>query len=335
MVPNPLNARPSTAPDANKQAQPQGQALRGGWLPMGTATLQAACRVAAREAGLDKPVLLVSAGPGWGKTTLLSAWAHSTTIGCVIAWLTVEPADIGRQFWRYVHAALTAAGARGPDGEELPAPGAASDDGYLTLLVNALAAMPAPAVLILDDVHVLADTQTLAGLGFLVRHAGTRLRLVLAASPALPLQRWRVRGELSELHAAQLAFTDSEAKALLVRDDDAHDDTLGDEQVATLQARTEGWPAGLRLAELSMRDSPDRSQYVDQFGGGYGAVGVGPPEREAVRGRRRLPGRRDIRSADRRDAGHVDLQLNPQPRLRRTGGLPHRADGWGAHAGGT
>jgi LuxR family maltose regulon positive regulatory protein len=226
------------------------------------------------EAGLDKPVLLVSAGPGWGKTTLLSAWAHSTMTGYVIAWLTVEPADVGRQFWRYVHAALTAAGARGSDGEQLPAPRAASDDGYLILLVDALAAMAAPAVLILDDVQVLTDTQTLAGLGFLVRHAGTRLRLVLAtrSKPALPLQRWRIRGELSELPAAQLAFTESEAKALLVRDDDANVGALGDQQVATLHARTEGWPAGLRLAELSMHDAPDRNRYVDQFGGGHGTV---------------------------------------------------------------
>ena len=206
-----------------------------------------------------------------GKTTLLSAWARTTAIGCVIAWLAVEPADLGRQFWRYVHAALTAAGARGPDGEELPAPGPESDDGYLTLLVDAVAAMAAPAVLILDDVHVLTDAQTLAGLEFLVRHAGTRLRLVLAtrSNPALPLQRWRVRGELSELPAAQLAFTESEAKAFLDRDDGP----LGDGQVAALRTHTEGWPAGLRLAQLAMRDAPDLDQYIDQFGGGHGTVG--------------------------------------------------------------
>lgn len=222
------------------------------------------------EAGLDKPVTLVSAAPGYGKTTLLSSWARRTVIDWPIAWFTVEAADVGHRFWSYLHAALGAAGVRGRAGEDLPVPGFVPDEGYLTLLADALAGSATPAVLIFDDFQSLTDSRTLDGIVFLVRHAGHRLRLVFSTRgvPALPLQRWRVHGELSEVDAAELAFTGPEASNLLSR----AERPLSAEQLGTLHDRTEGWAAGLRLATLSLRTAPDPDHFVHQFGGGHGSV---------------------------------------------------------------
>ena len=123
----------------------------------------------------------------------------------------------------------------------------------------------------LDDVHVLRSRTCLAQLSFLVLHAPDTLRLVLLAraDPALPLHVLRVRGQLVEIRAADLAFTLPETAEVLA----AHDVTLSDEQVAALHARTEGWGAGLRLAALSLQDHEDPDRFLAEFAGDDRVVG--------------------------------------------------------------
>ena len=223
----------------------------------------------ALSAAIRSPVTLLSASPGWGKTALLSSWARDEGVRRAVAWLTLEGADEGDRFWSYLHAALSSATVDGPDAA-LPVPGAGQDDAYLTELAHALSGLARPLVLILDDVQEIRDPLVLHGLEFLVRHAGERLRLVLSsrADPALPLQRWRVSGELTELRTRDLSFLDAETAQLLALE--GHH--LDDAQIEALHARAEGWPAGLRLAALALRTCPNSEEFVDQFAGDHGNI---------------------------------------------------------------
>src|SRR5215207_1585162 len=196
------------------------------------------------------PLTIVSAPAGWGKTVLLSSWAHRRAGQAPVAWLTVEPGD-HPLFWEYLLAAMRFAAVI----EE--ADWVATS--WRTHLPDRLAAWSAepgePVVVVVDDFHEVSDAHLLAEVASLVNHAGPRLRLVLCcrADPAMPLHRWRVSGALGEIRAASLSFTPAETAALLA----AHDVRISDQALTELHVVTEGWPASLRLAALSMRGSPE------------------------------------------------------------------------------
>jgi LuxR family transcriptional regulator, maltose regulon positive regulatory protein len=116
-------------------------------------------------------------------------------------------------------------------------------------------------------VHELTDARVLEGIAFLLQHAPPQLRLVIAAraDPPLPLHRLLVSGELTQIRTADLAFTVGEVAELL----DGYDyrSSLSDDDLAALQARTEGWAAGLRLAALSLQSQPDPHQFIAELAG--------------------------------------------------------------------
>lgn len=207
------------------------------------------------DTGTRGPLTVLVAPAGWGKTVLLSSWA---TDRGRIGWLALEPDDTGGRFWRYLHAALDAAGVPGP----LPVP---ESGGYLTELAGALARLTEPAVLVLDDFHHVQDAGVLDGLEFLLRHAAAGLRLVIAtrADPALPLHRLRLRDELTELRTGDLSFTAAETAALL----DEQELALPGHVLDALHAHTEGWPAGVRFAALSLQENPDPARFTGHFAG--------------------------------------------------------------------
>lgn len=200
------------------------------------------------RAGTSRPVTLLAAPAGWGKTALLSSWIAAGRAPKRTSWLTVEAGDDGPKFWAYLAAALTA-----DPPARLRAPGV-TDDTFLARLATMVAALPDPVVVVLDDFHLLTDPTVPQGLEFLLRHSKNRLRLVIAArsAPALPLHRWRLTGELTELRAADLAFTEEETAELLNR----HGLQVPESLVRGVHTRAEGWPAGLRLAALALRDNP-------------------------------------------------------------------------------
>jgi len=221
------------------------------------------------NAGTQQLLTLVSAPAGAGKTTLLASWSSSRLPPGPVAWLSLDAADNepGR-FWAYLVAALCQSGAVPPDSVLrglAPLPG--SDKRFLPLLVSGLAGLPAPAVLVLDDLQDITDATVLQGLEFLLRHAPPQLRLVLAtrADPALSLQRLRLSGQLVQVRAADLAFTVAEVAELLATCEDQP--PLSEDDLVLLQARTEGWAAGLRLAALSLKDQPDPHRFVTEFAG--------------------------------------------------------------------
>jgi LuxR family transcriptional regulator, maltose regulon positive regulatory protein len=221
------------------------------------------------DAGALQLLTLVSAAPGAGKTTLLAAWSSSGRPPGPVAWLSLDPGDNEcARFWVYVVAALRRSGAVPADSPlRTLAPRSGPDDAFLPSLVNGLAKLPAPVVLVIDDFQELTDATVLQGLEFLLRNAPRQLRLVLStrADPPLPLQRLLVSGQLTQLRAADLAFTVTEVADLLAESQTRA--SLSEEDIALLQARTEGWAAGLRLAALSLEGQSDSHRFVTELAG--------------------------------------------------------------------
>jgi LuxR family transcriptional regulator, maltose regulon positive regulatory protein len=225
------------------------------------------------DAGLDADrCSLLSAPAGAGKTSLLAAWVAQ--VDRPVAWLTLDERD---QDVHLVLRYLVAATQRIDPGcgrgalawlEVSPPP---PPEVVVTGLVNDLATLPAPALLVLDDYHLVGAPEVHAAVGFLLEHLPPTLHLVIASreDPPLPLPRLRAGRQLVEVRAADLGFSVQEAATLLgpgmgLRLDQA--------QVVALVERTEGWAAGLQLAGLALRDRPDPAGFVAAFTGGHRLV---------------------------------------------------------------
>ena len=220
--------------------------------------------------GERPPLLLVSAPAGFGKSTLLAQSLLTATDDPrpAVAWLSLDPGDSDpSRFWAYVLAALrTAAPEVGASAQGLlDAPGDAPITTVLTSLLNDLAATDEEVVLVLDDYHVVQGPDVHEAMSFLVDHLPPHLRLVIAtrSDPPLPLARLRARGELVEVRAADLRFTEHETAAYL----DGMGLRLSAEEVTTLEGRTEGWVAALQLAALSLQGREDAAGFIDGFAG--------------------------------------------------------------------
>jgi LuxR family transcriptional regulator, maltose regulon positive regulatory protein len=221
------------------------------------------------DAGVERPVTLVAAPAGAGKTMLLTSWMSAVSPPGPVAWLSLDHGDNDPvRFWTYVLAALCRSGALPADSRlQTLMPSPQGDDALLPMLLHGLEELASPVVLVLDDVHELTEPRVLHGIELLVRHAPPQLRLVLStrADPPLPLHRLLVSGRLTQLRAADLAFTVAEVAELLAEYD--YRSELSDDDMAVLQARTEGWAAGLRLAAVSMQHQPDLHRFVTELAG--------------------------------------------------------------------
>jgi LuxR family transcriptional regulator, maltose regulon positive regulatory protein len=217
--------------------------------------------------GLHRRLTLISAPAGFGKTSLVSAWIGSC--GRPAAWLSLDQGDNDpARFLAYLVAALQTiaptigAGVAGL----LQSPQPPSSEVILTALLNDISALPDQAVLVLDDCHVIDARPIDQALAFLVEHMPPQLHLVMTAreDPSLPLARLRVRGQLTELRAADLRFTSDETAAFLGQ---AMGLSLSPSEITALEARTEGWIAGLQLAALSMQGHQDVPAFIRAFTG--------------------------------------------------------------------
>jgi LuxR family maltose regulon positive regulatory protein len=211
---------------------------------------------------------LVAAFAGSGKTTLLSEWAA----GCEfpLCWLSLDADDNDpARFWAHTIAALQTiyphVGESALPMLQSPQPPPARP--ILTSLLNQIAGLPDTRVLVLDDYHLITTSDIHRDVAFLLDHLPPQLHMIIAtrADPPLPIAQLRARGQLSELRADDLRFSAAETAAFL---NDVMELELGPDDVNALEARTEGWAAGLHLAALSMQGCHDRHAFVDTFTGG-------------------------------------------------------------------
>jgi LuxR family transcriptional regulator, maltose regulon positive regulatory protein len=211
------------------------------------------------------PIVSVVAPAGYGKTTLLSQWAERN--GQAFAWVSVDEKDNDpKVLLAYVAEALDTVE---PIGERvfeaLSSPASSVPGSVVPRLGRAFAGMAAPVRLILDDVHLLHNSECRAALSVLADHvpAGSRLVLAGRAQPPLRVARLRAEGRLQEIGPGDLSLTRAEAAALL----HAAEVALGDDDVGELHRRTEGWPVGLYLAALYLREGGSLGGAAVSFGG--------------------------------------------------------------------
>ena len=212
--------------------------------------------------GVCGPVTVITGPPGAGKTTALALWAAARTRALPTAWVRLDQYDNRPEsFWSHVGEALRRCGVAVP--ASMPDQAGVTGEGFLRRVASALAGQDPGVVLILDDLHLLSEPDALGGLEYVLQNARSGLRLVAAAraEPQLPLHRYRLAGEMTEIRAADLAFTAAETAQLMER----HGITLPRESAEALTRRYEGWAAGLRLAALAMAGHPDAGQFAEGF----------------------------------------------------------------------
>ncbi len=221
------------------------------------------------NAGLDRKLTLISAPAGFGKTTLLSGCV--ARCGRPVGWVSLDEGDNDLvRFWSYFIAALQTIHAGTGEsvlaGLETPQP--LPVEALLTGLINEITRIQDPPsasrrgepvepsgrgfALVLDDFHVITEQQIQDGLRFLVDNLPPQMHLILSSrsDPPWPLARLRARRQMTELRAKDLRFTSEEAAAFL---NDAMGLGLSAQDVDALEARTEGWIAGLQMAAISMQ----------------------------------------------------------------------------------
>jgi LuxR family maltose regulon positive regulatory protein len=221
----------------------------------------------ALDDGIGRPLTLLSAPPGAGKTALLGSWIGAGRAPGPVAWLSLDAADGDRRrFWRAVLEALTRAGA-GPAIAELAAHPRGRPD--VEALASALEERDTPVVLVLDDFHEVAEAVH-PDVDQLLHHPPRALRLVVAtrADPPLRLGRLRLQDQVTELREPDLAMTLEETTEMLA----GAGVSMHEDDVRRLWEHTEGWAGALRLAALPLRDHPDPGRFVEHFAGDDRAI---------------------------------------------------------------
>jgi len=226
------------------------------------------------QRGLERPLTLIAAPAGFGKTTALRAWVRElgeSPAALPVAWVSLDASDNDpAQFCTYIFAALNQAhpGLAETALAMLQSPSPPPLATIVRALLNAVAAVPREVVLVLDDYHLITTPAIHEALAAVLEHPPAQLHLYLATRtvPPLPLARLRAYDQVNEIRANDLRFRPDEAAAFL---GDVMRVELGAEDVMRLAERTDGWIAGLQLAGLSLRDHPDPSQFVATFGGSH------------------------------------------------------------------
>jgi LuxR family transcriptional regulator, maltose regulon positive regulatory protein len=221
-------------------------------------------------ADAEVKLTLVAAPPGFGKTTLVAQWRCSPVNHKPFAWVSLDTADNdpGRLWWHAVSSLHLACPRFDSEKVLSLLRGQAPDFAgtVLPVLVNELASLPEQVVLVLDDYHLLKKPACHEQVAVLLAHLPPCVQVVIATrvDPPLPLARMRAVGEMAEFRARELRF-DLRQAAELIHAVVAIE--LTDRDLGHLVERTEGWPAGLYLAALSMRGDCSPGAFVRQFSG--------------------------------------------------------------------
>jgi LuxR family maltose regulon positive regulatory protein len=230
------------------------------------------------EEGRQGKLTLVLAPPGSGKTTLIRQWIETQPQDTQTAWISLEPEDDDPiRFWHYV---LAACERFAGDPSQAAFQQLAANQSFfprlvlkqfLTTFLNDVAQHASRSLLVLDDYHVITSAEIHESLAYLIDHLPSTLHLVLASrsEPALPLARWRARGDLQEFGPADLRFSSEEGISFLYQ---ALSFPLPAEQLHALEAHLEGWPTGFRLLALALqgkRNLQEIEQVLGEFSGSH------------------------------------------------------------------
>lgn len=218
---------------------------------------------------LGRKLTLISAPAGSGKSTLVSEWIDRCERP--VAWLSLDEGDNDPvRFLTYLITALHTFAPNFGKGilSAIQSPQFPSTESILTRVINEITLLPNNFILFLDDYHLIDSKQIDHTLSFLLDHLPSRMHLVIATreDPSLPLPRYRARGQMTEMRAADLRFSPGEIAEFFNRIMGLN---LGDAEIASLEVRTEGWVAGLQLAALSMREHSNIAGFIQSFSGSH------------------------------------------------------------------
>src|ERR687890_840828 len=219
---------------------------------------------------LDCKVTIMSAQAGYGKTTLLAHW-RQVEADLPFAWVSLDEQDNDPiRLWRHILEALRrVVPEENFEAEvlvELSAVGHRFVGVTLPTLLNELAELPYQVVLVLDDYQFVTEEDSHETVAFFVEHLPENFHLVISSrsDPPLPRGRWLARGEMNEIRTEQLAFLEDEADCLL---NEKMGLDIGTDDLSVLLERTEGWPAGIYLASLTLRMREDKHAFIASYGG--------------------------------------------------------------------
>jgi LuxR family transcriptional regulator, maltose regulon positive regulatory protein len=207
----------------------------------------------------DHKLTLLSAPAGYGKTTLLAQWWRAEETKVPFAWVSLDEQDNDPiRLWRHIVEALRQVV---PEEEDfganvlvaMSAVGQKLIKTPLPMLLNELADLPYQMAVVLDDYQFVTEEESHKSVAFFVEHLPENVHLVISSrtEPPLPLGRLRARAQMNEIRSEQLAFTEEEAECLL---NEKMALEIGPDDLSVLLERTEGWPAGIYLASLSLQN---------------------------------------------------------------------------------
>jgi LuxR family transcriptional regulator, maltose regulon positive regulatory protein len=220
---------------------------------------------------LDCKITLVSAPAGYGKTTLLAQWSRSVGDSLSFAWISLDEQDNDPvRLWIHIVEALHLVAPEEDFGAGVLAgmsvTGRRLIETSLPVLINVLAELDRRLILVLDDYQFVTNNDCHKSVAFFVEHLPENVHLVFASrtDPPLPLGRLRARGEMNEIRGDQLAFSEEEAACLL---NETMELNIGPSDLSMLFERTEGWPAAIYLASLSLQNREDKHTFIGAFKG--------------------------------------------------------------------
>jgi ATP/maltotriose-dependent transcriptional regulator MalT len=221
-----------------------------------------------------RPVTLIAAPAGYGKTTIVTQWLASVLRPDSVAWISLDTSDNEPvRLWTDIATALDRTGC--VIARDIPGFIASSGHDMVTAvlprIVDSIAALAEDITVVVDDFDIVRSAECNEQIDFFIKHlpANSHLILITRADPTLRLGRMRAGGQLSEIRADDLAFNSDEASSLLIADGVL----LSADGLSELMRRTEGWPAGLYLAALSLAGRADPSEFVRHFSGSNRFIG--------------------------------------------------------------